>query len=58
MGGNWREVVVDTEGGYAPKLGFFASGKRFVVYRTPPGVHQATGQSLENVGIVKIAVER
>lgn len=56
--GNWIEVVVDPEGGYAPKLGFFASGKRFVVYRSPHGVEQATGRSLENVGVVKIAVEQ
>jgi hypothetical protein len=44
--GNWREVVVDEAGAYAPKLGFFASGKRFVAYREPRS------------GLVKLAVER
>jgi len=31
----WREELVDLEGGYLPKIGFFASGKRFVAYRVP-----------------------
>ena len=33
VGGNWQEKVVDKEGGRLIKLGFFASGKRVVVYR-------------------------
>ena len=33
--GNWKEELVDLEGGYLPKVGFFASGKRFVAYRVP-----------------------
>ncbi len=32
---NWTEVRVDLEGGYLPKIGFFATGKRFVTYRVP-----------------------
>ena len=34
----WRETLVDSEGGYLPKIGFFASfgtSKRIVVYRVP-----------------------
>ncbi len=46
IGGNWRDVLVDSEGGYAPKLGFFASGKRVVVYRHP------------TTGALKLAVEK
>jgi hypothetical protein len=45
-GTNWNQVLVDREGGWAPKLGFFASGKRWVVYRDP------------RTGALKLAVER
>ena len=34
-GANWTETLVDKEGAFLPKLGFFASGKRFVVYLVP-----------------------
>lgn len=56
--GTWREVLVDAEGGYAPKLNFFASGKRVVVYRAPPSVDPNTGLTNANVGALKLAVER
>jgi hypothetical protein len=56
--GNWQQVSVDKNGGYAPKIGFFASGKRFVVYRMPPSVDPATNKTVTNVGALKIAVER
>ncbi len=32
---NWRETLVDSEGGYLPKIGFFDTGKRVVAYRVP-----------------------
>jgi hypothetical protein len=57
VAGNWREVVVDTGGGYAPKHGFLSSGKRVVVYRVPPAV-DAQGLTVTNAGALKIAVER
>lgn len=56
--GTWRETVVDTNGGYGPKLAFFASGKRVVVYRTPPAINPTTGLTVTGVGALKIAVER
>ncbi|MFZ5441576.1 MAG: hypothetical protein ACOZQL_16335 [Myxococcota bacterium] len=58
IAGQWRESVVDTEGGYHPKIGFFASGKRFVVYRTPNSINPDTGLKVPNAGQLKIAVER
>lgn len=58
IAGVWRETEVDPEGGWGPKIGFFASGKRFVVYRTPPAIDPATGLKITNVGALKIAVER
>jgi hypothetical protein len=58
IAGNWREVVVDPGGGYAPQLSFFASGKRVVVYRVPPAIDPANGLPVANVGALKIAVER
>lgn len=59
VSGHWREAVVDAEGGYAPRIGFFASGKRFVVYRQPIAKNSATGGELrEGVGRLKIAVEQ
>jgi hypothetical protein len=45
-GGGWSSLRVDAAGGYAPKLGVFADGKRFVVYRDPRS------------GAVKLATER
>ncbi|MGV3624735.1 MAG: hypothetical protein ACO1OB_28200 [Archangium sp.] len=53
----WRETVVDEEGGHSPKLAFFASGKRVVVYRQPSSVLSSGGPP-SNVGALKIAVER
>jgi hypothetical protein len=35
ISGTWREALVDSEGGYLPKIGFFASGKRVIAYRLP-----------------------
>jgi hypothetical protein len=35
ISGHWQEERVDSEGGYLPKIGFFASGKRVVAYRLP-----------------------
>jgi hypothetical protein len=58
IAGTWRETLVDSEGGYHPKVGFFASGKRFVVYRAPPAVNPATGLTVTNVGVLKLAVEQ
>lgn len=57
ISGNWQEQVVDVEGGWAPKIGFFASGKRFVVYRHPPALTSA-GLTVETEGQLKIAVEQ
>jgi len=65
VAGNWREVVVDKEGGYLPKLGFFvdgsgpgASSKRVVVYRQPRSIDRTSGLPVENEGMLKLAVER
>ena len=53
----WHETLVDSGGAVHPKLGFFASGKRFVVYRTPPALDDA-GLPVTPVGQLKLAVER
>lgn len=58
IAGTWRESVVDTGGGYHPKIGFFSSGKRFVVYRTPNAIDPSTGLKVPSAGMLKIAVER
>lgn len=65
VSGNWREVVVDKEGGYLPKLGFFvdgtgpgASSKRVVVYRQPRSIDPSTSLPVTNEGMLKLAVER
>lgn len=65
VGGNWREVLVDKEGGFQPKLGFFVDGsgpgatsKRAVVYRQPPAIDPDTGLPVETQGMLKLAVER
>ncbi|MFZ5470582.1 MAG: hypothetical protein ACOZIN_14200 [Myxococcota bacterium] len=42
----WREVLVDSEGGYLPKLGFLSSGRLAVAYR-----------NLSD-GTIRLAVER
>lgn len=57
VAGVWRDVLVDPEGGYLPKVGVFSSGKRFVVYRTPPALDPMM-QTPFDVGALKIAVER
>ncbi|MFT3711633.1 MAG: hypothetical protein QM817_28685 [Archangium sp.] len=44
--GGWNSVLVDKEGGWNPKLGFFADGRRVIVYRDPRS------------GAVKLALER
>ncbi len=64
ISGTWRDVVVDPNGGYEPKIGFFAprqageEPRRFVVYRQPPSIDPTTGLTVTNVGALKIAVER
>lgn len=58
VAGNWREVVVDQGGGKTPKLGFFQTGQRVVVYRVPAAVDPASGMTVSNAGALKIAVER
>ncbi len=45
-GGTWQDQLVDEEGGYLPKIGFFSSGKRFVVYRVPA------------TGAIRLAIEK
>jgi hypothetical protein len=45
-GMDWSSDSVDPAGGYLPKLGFFANGKRVVAYRDP------------RTSVVKLAVER
>jgi hypothetical protein len=56
--GTWRHTLVDPAGGYHPKVGFFASGKRVIVYRSPPAIDPNTGITVTGVGALKIAVER
>jgi hypothetical protein len=58
INGMWRQVLVDTDGAYAPQIGFLASGKRVVVYRLPPAVDPTTGLAVGTAGQLKIAVER
>ncbi len=57
IAGNWRETDVDAEGGWSPKLAFFSSGKRVLVYRQPSTLDN-TGDRVTNVGELKIAVEQ
>jgi hypothetical protein len=33
--GNWRQSVIDPEGGVLPKVGYLSTGKRVIVYRDP-----------------------
>jgi hypothetical protein len=44
--GNWREVVVDAEGGITPKMAYLSTGLRVIAYRAPGN------------GVVKLAVEQ
>jgi len=44
--GNWREVLVDSEGGWSPKLAFLSTGQRVIAYRAPAN------------GALMLAVER
>jgi hypothetical protein len=44
--GNWREVLVDSEGGWSPKMAFLSTGQRVIAYRAPAN------------GALKLAVER
>ena len=57
-GTRWNQVVVDVGGGAMPKLGFLSSGKRVVVYRTPPAIDSATSLPVMAPGKLKLAVER
>lgn len=53
-GGRWQTpVTVDEEGGWSPKLGFFASGKRVIAYRV---ANTADGSA--RAGVLKLAIER
>lgn len=58
IAGVWQQKLVDEQGGYHPKLGFFSSGRRVIVYRTPPAIDAQTGLTVPGVGALKIAVER
>ncbi|HEV3048731.1 MAG TPA: hypothetical protein VGX50_00380 [Longimicrobium sp.] len=44
--GNWREVLVDADGGWTPKMAYLSSGQRVIAYRDPAK------------GNMKLAVER
>jgi len=33
--GNWRQTVIDPQGGVLPKLGYLSNGKRAIAYRDP-----------------------
>jgi hypothetical protein len=44
--GQWREVTVDFDGGWSPKLAFLSTGQRVVLYRLP------------TTGALTLAVER
>ncbi|MDP3237731.1 MAG: hypothetical protein Q8N26_33390 [Myxococcales bacterium] len=53
-GGRWQTpVTVDEEGGWSPKLGFFATGKRVIAYRV---ANTADGSA--RAGVLKLAIER
>lgn len=57
VAGFWHDSLVDAEGGWSPKLGFFADGRRVIVYRTPSAL-DANGVENPESGALKIAVER
>jgi hypothetical protein len=44
--GNWREVLVDADGGWSPKLAYLSTGQRVIAYRAPGN------------GVLKLAVDR
>lgn len=44
--GNWRELLVDSEGGWSPKMAYLSTGQRVIAYRAPAN------------GALKLAVER
>ena len=44
--GIWRELLVDADGGWSPKLAYLSSGLRVLAYRAPGN------------GVLKLAVER
>lgn len=50
VSGIWRETLVDSGGGWSPKLGFLSNGKRVVLYRAPVVA--------PDNGTLKLAVER
>jgi len=53
-GGRWQTpTTVDEEGGWAPKLGFFADGRRVIVYRVSDNEDHSA-----RVGVLKLAIER
>jgi hypothetical protein len=61
VSGRWNETVVDTDGAWGPKLGFFSTAnasRRFVVYRMPPSIDANTILPIANAGALKLAVER
>ena len=58
VGGQWSDQLVDPGGAARPKLGFFASGQRFVVYRTPQAIDSDTSLPVTGVGRLKLAIER
>jgi hypothetical protein len=57
IGSEWRDTVVDVNGGVIPKLGFFGDGKRVVAYRVPPAL-DGTGTVTPNAGALKLAIEQ
>ncbi len=46
IAGNWREALVDAEGGWLPKMAYLTTGQRVIAYRAPSN------------GVLKLAVER
>ncbi|MDY7226522.1 hypothetical protein [Hyalangium rubrum] len=44
--GNWREELVDADGGWVPKMAYLSTGERVIAYRAPRS------------GTLKLAVER
>jgi hypothetical protein len=44
--GNWREVLVDADCGWSPKLAYLSTGQRVIAYRAPGN------------GVLKLAVDR
>ncbi|MCP3138983.1 hypothetical protein [Pyxidicoccus xibeiensis] len=50
ISGNWRETLVDANGGWSPKLAYLSNGKRVVLYRSPV--------IASDKGALKLAVEK